>query len=92
MNKIITKRILPVYFQEIIDGKKKFELRLGDFDIQEGDTLVLEEWTTSDPNTREFTGRKIEREITHVSKFKIEDLHWDEEEIKNKGLQIISFK
>ena len=34
-----------------MQGKKKFELRLGDFEVEEGDVLVLEEW---DPKTKEY--------------------------------------
>jgi len=54
----IEKKVWPEYFQQIIDGKKTFELRLNDFDISEGDTLVLNEW---DPATKDFTGRTLEK-------------------------------
>lgn len=85
---IINKKILKKYFDAITSGKKKCELRLGDFDIVEGDTLVLEEW---DPEKSVYTGRKIEKNVTYVSKFKINKLHWSEDEVMEKGLQIISF-
>lgn len=39
----IHKKINPEYFNAILSGKKNFELRLNDFDINEGDTMVLEE-------------------------------------------------
>ena len=52
--KKIEKKVWPEYFQEILDGKKTFELRLNDFDIKEGDTLVLKEWN---PETKDYTGR-----------------------------------
>lgn len=39
----IHKKVWKEYFEKIISGKKKFELRLDDFDVNEGDTLVLEE-------------------------------------------------
>lgn len=32
----IKKKIWPKYFQGIIEGKKKFEVMLADFDIKEG--------------------------------------------------------
>lgn len=70
-------------------GRKKFELRLNDFEIKEGDTLVLEEW---DPEKKEYTGRKIEKKATYVGKFKIDELFWSESEIKEKGIQIISLE
>lgn len=86
---IIKKKVWPEYFEAIIFGKKKFELRLNDFDVKEGDTLLLEEWN---PNTKEYTGRKVEKKVTYVAKFKIDKLFWPEEEIKEKGLQVISLE
>lgn len=55
---VIKKKILHEYFQAIISGKKKYELRLNDFEINEGDTLRLEEWN---PEAHEYTGRVIEK-------------------------------
>jgi ASC-1-like (ASCH) protein len=89
--KRVTKKVLPDYFQDIVDGKKNFELRLNDFDISEGDTLVLEEYTSADPATREPTGRSLEKVVKGVHAFKVQDLWWSEEDIKQHGLQIISF-
>ena len=83
----IKKKILPVYFEAISSGKKKYELRLNDFDIQEGDTLILEEW---DGEKNMYTGRSLEKKVTYVGKFMIDDLFWSQEEIQEKGLQIIS--
>ena len=85
----IHKKIWPEYFNAIAAGKKKYDLRLNDFEIQEGDTLVLEEW---DPKTEEYTGRKMEKKAAHVWKCKVDNLFWSEEEIKEKGLQIISLE
>jgi len=86
---IINKKIWPEYFNAVASGKKKFELRLNDFDVKEDDTLVLEEW---DPKTKEYTGRKVEKKVTYVVKFKIDQLFWPEKEIKEKGIQIISLE
>jgi len=85
----IKKKILPEYFDAVFSGKKNYELRLNDFEINEGDLLVLEEW---DPDVQNYTGRKIERQVTYVGKFKIDKLFWPENEIKEKGIQIISLK
>ena len=38
--KKVEKKVWPEYFQTILDGKKTFELRLNDFDIVDGDTLL----------------------------------------------------
>jgi len=92
MSKMIIKKVLPEYFQDIVDGKKKYELRLNDFDINPGDTLVLEEWTSADPKNRQATGRKLEKKVTYLRKFKFQNLWFSEEEIKEKGMQIISFE
>lgn len=88
MNKI-PKKIHPEYFQKILDGDKTYELRLSDFEIRQGDILVLKEW---DPNTENYTGRELEKTVGYVGKFKTADLFWSEEEVKDKGLQIISLK
>lgn len=91
MKKVI-KKVLPEYFQDILDGKKKYELRLNDFDIEVGDTLVLEEYTSADPETRKPTGRVLEKKVSYLRKFKLQDLWWSEEDLKEKGIQIISFE
>ena len=83
----IHKKIWPEYFEVVSSGKKKFEFRLNDFEIKEGDMLLLEEW---DPKIKEYTGRKIEKKVTYVGKFRIDQTFFSEEEIKEKGIQIIS--
>ncbi|MDO8470403.1 MAG: DUF3850 domain-containing protein [bacterium] len=87
---IITKKIWPEYFDLVASGKKNYELRLNDFHIQEGDTLLLQEW---DPKTKEYTGRNVEKKVKYVGKFKIDKLFsFSEEEVKEKGLQVISLE
>ncbi|HOZ56179.1 MAG: hypothetical protein BWY51_00176 [Parcubacteria group bacterium ADurb.Bin316] len=84
----IEKKIWPEYFQAVADGKKKFELRLADFDVQEGDILLLREW---DPQNESYTGREMEREVSFVIKTK--DLNfWSQAEIDKYGFQIISLR
>ena len=89
--KKIEKKIWPEYFQKIVDGKKTYELRLNNFDVNEGDAILLKEW---DPETKNYTGRELEKTVGYVGKFKIEELtkFWSREEIDNSGLQIISLK
>lgn len=91
MSKVVIKKVIPEYFQDIVDGKKKYELRLNDFDIDVGDTLVLEEWTSADPKNRQATGRKLEKIVSYLRKFKLQDLWWSEQDLKEKGIQLISF-
>ena len=84
---IIKKKVWPDYFKLIKSGKKKFELRLADFKVKEGDILILEEW---DPKKKEYTGRKIRRKIKYILKFKLNDFG-QEKEIKKKGIYILQF-
>ena len=85
----IEKRCWPEYFQAILDGKKAYEVRLNDFEIGEGDVLILREWN---PETKEYNGRTIEKKVTYVGKFMLDKLFWPKEEIEKHGLQVISLK
>jgi ASC-1-like (ASCH) protein len=87
----IEKKVWPEYFKKIMDGKKTFELRLNDFDISEGDTIILNEW---DPETKEYTGRTLEKQVGYVGKWKIDDMtkFWSRKDIDDKGIQVISLK
>ena len=87
--KRIRKKVWPEYFEAIFNGKKNYELRLNNFEINEGDILFLEEW---DPQTKSYTGRAIEKKVSYVGKFEIDKLFWSEKEIKDKGIQIISLE
>jgi len=82
---IIKKKTWPKLFELVASGKKKFDLRVADFDIKEGDTLVLEEWN---PETKEYTGRKIEKTVEYILKFNLDDFG-QEQKIKEKGLLVI---
>ncbi len=84
---IIRKKIPPKYFNLIKSGKKKFELRLAEFKIKEGDILILREW---DPKKKEYTGREIRKRARYILKFKLNDFG-QEEEIRKKGLYVIQF-
>lgn len=84
----IEKKILPEYFDLVLSGKKTYDFRLADFDIAEGDTLVLKEW---DGQQKTFTGREIEKQVTYVGKIK-GDTTWPQEDVEKFGHQIISFK
>lgn len=88
---IIKKKIWPKYFEAVVSGRKKFELRLNDFEVNEGDILLLEEW---DPEAKEYTGRTVEKKVTYVGRFSLDKLKlfWPEEQIKEKGIQIISLE
>ncbi|QQR82909.1 DUF3850 domain-containing protein [Candidatus Campbellbacteria bacterium] len=88
---VLRKKIWPKYFDEVASGRKSFELRLNDFEINEGDTLVLREWN---PETKEYTGRTIEKQVGFVGNWTLNDLtkFWPKKTIEEKGLKIISLK
>ena len=85
--RIIEKKIWPKYFELVKSGKKKFEFRLADFRIKEGDFLLLKEW---DPLTKKYTGREIKKKVSYILKFKLNDFK-QEREMKEKGLYVIQF-
>ncbi len=86
----VEKKVWPEPFEAILSGKKKYELRLNDFEIKEGDTLFLREW---DPEAKTYTGRSIKKKAASVRKFDINtQRYWPKEEILEKGLQIISLE
>ena len=84
----IEKKIWPKFFEKILTGEKKFELRLADFECNTGDILVLREWN---PETKEYTGRTIEKEVSYIIKTK-DVKFWSKQDIETYGFQIISFK
>ena len=86
----VTKKITPGYFEKIVSGKKKFELRLADFDIVEGDTLRLEEWTSVGAD-RQPTGRYLEKVVTFVRKVDIHEWTSRQPELEEKGFYVIQF-
>ena len=89
--KKVVKKILPEYFDLIASGQKKFEFRVADFEIEKGDTLVLEEWTTSDPATREKTGRVIEKKVGYTRKFSPDEFK-QQQDLLEHGFYIIQIE
>jgi ribosomal protein S17 len=78
----IHKKAWPELFQKVLEGKKKFDIRLADFDVKEGDVLILEEYN---PKTKEYTGRSIKKKVSFVMKWNPLNVH-SSEEIKKQGL------
>ena len=54
-------KILPEYYEAIINGQKTFEIRFNDRDFRVGDTLLLEEW-----DGKKYTGRIVERKVSYL--------------------------
>ncbi len=84
----IEKKIWPKYFDKVVSGDKTFEIRLADFECKPVDVLILREW---DPETKKYTGRVIEKEITYVAKTK-DIAFWPKDDVDKYGYQIIALK
>ena len=62
---VVEKKIWPEYFKEAKSGRKRVEIRLADFDLKAGDTLVLKEWN---PKKKEYTGRNVKFKVKKILK------------------------
>lgn len=93
--KIVVKKIDKEWFDLILEGKKKYELRLADFDIEEGDILRLEEYTADGWNGnkegRQPTGRFIEKTVTFCKKVDLKNWVEAQPELTEKGFYVIQF-
>jgi ribosomal protein S17 len=84
----IKKKTWPDLFQKMVDEKKNTDLRLADFDIKEGDILILEEY---EPKTKKYTGRVLKKTVKNLNKVKLTDFH-KAEEISKYGHWIIELE
>jgi ASC-1-like (ASCH) protein len=84
----IRKKVWKEYFEKIVSGKKKLELRLADFDVNEGDILILDEW---DKDKKEYTGRSVTVTVTYILKTKGQTF-WSQEDVDKYGFQVIQFE
>ena len=65
----IKKKITPKYFELVNSGKKRFDLRVADFKIEEGDTLIFEEWVSEE---KKYTGRQIIKKVGYILRFPLD--------------------
>ncbi|MBI3190532.1 DUF3850 domain-containing protein [archaeon] len=84
----IKKKCWPDLFELVSKGRKNVDLRLADFNIREGDTLVLEEFN---PKTKKYTGRVIKKRVKNLTKVNLADFH-SAEDIKKFGHWIIEME
>ena len=84
----IKKKLWPEYFEKVINGKMNCELRLADFDLNEGDVLVLEEF---DPETKKYTGRSVKKKVKNLIKFNLFE-SYSKEAIEQFGLYQIDLE
>lgn len=87
MSKEIIKKIYSPNFEDILSGKKKFEVRVeDDCKFEEGDILILKEID----NNKNFTGREILKKISVISRTK-NITYWDEDNVNKYGFTILGF-
>ena len=87
--KRITKGVQPEYFEAVKDGRKRFEVRLADFECKPGDILVLQE---QKHDSDELTGREIETEILYNFNTKDIEKFYTKEEIDEHGLAVLAIR
>lgn len=56
-------KILPEYYEAVISGRKRFEIRKNDRDFQVGDLFILMEW-----DGQKYTGRDFIHSIGYLIK------------------------
>ena len=54
-------KIMPKYFDDVVSGKKNFEIRRNDRDFKVGDILLLREYERG-----RYTGREIRKKVKYV--------------------------
>lgn len=82
----VKKKTWPESFEEILTGKKTYDIRLADWKAQQGDIIVFQEWS---PETKKYTGRELQKKVGYVGKTKDWEV-WPAEDIEKYGYQIIS--
>ena len=60
-------KIWPQFFDAVVDGRKRAELRKNDRDFRDGDILNLREF---DPYQEKYTGRGVTVLVTHVQRIR----------------------
>lgn len=63
MSKTHDLKSWPEFFEPVFQGKKSFELRLGDRKFAVGDTLLIREW---DDRTGKYTGREVRKVVSYI--------------------------
>lgn len=86
----IHKKCWPEFFSKFCSGERTFELRLADFDLKSGDTLVFDEY---DPKTKKYTGRSASfvcKRVEHSAQNPLQ--FYETEDVKKHGFWIIALE
>jgi hypothetical protein len=71
------------FFEPVLNGTKKFELRRNDRGFKVGDFLRLREWN---PVEESYTGREVSARVTHMT----EDSHFVQPGIAALSIELVS--
>lgn len=83
----IKKKVQSKYFKAIIDGRKRFEIRLADFKCKPGDVIELLE-----QDGTKLTGKKIECELLYKTNSKEAEKFYSKKDIEKYGLLILAIR
>ena len=84
----IEKKMRPEFFESVLSGSNHVEIRVANFEVRAGDTILLREWN---PKTKSYTGRSVEKTVSFVNKFGLENIG-DVDEILEKGLYLMELE
>lgn len=87
---IIKKKCWPEWFEKFISGERTLELRLADFDLKEGDKIIMEEYN---PETKQYTNRQAEflcKKVEHSAQDPLQFYNIDD--VRKHGFWIIELE
>jgi len=84
----IEKKLRKDYFEKLMNGEQISDTKVADFEVSVGDTIVYKEW---DSDTKDFTGREVEKEITDIITTP-RPRTWTEESINENGFSTLYYK
>ncbi|MBD3312643.1 DUF3850 domain-containing protein [archaeon] len=85
MVNVIEKKVWPEFFEELESCERGIEVRINDFIVNPGDTIVFREFN---PVKDDYTGRKVSRVVQEVKKVDLTRFY-KLEDIKDKGVLLI---
>ena len=81
----IEKKCWPEQFEGLLGKTRRLDLRLADFAVKAGDTLILREW---DPKTRKYSGRELKKKVGEVLLVK-SNPYYDKKIAEHYGFQVL---
>lgn len=63
--RLIEKKVWPDYFESLLAGEKKFEVRIDDFEVEVGDVLRLREYSPGQKKGG-YTSRELFKKVAFI--------------------------